>query len=446
MHLSKDLFSESGELLLTQGITLTQSHIKLLRKRNIFVVYTHDIAESALQEQVPDSAASRPPQEPEDLLATIEHAPLIHIDISPEFESIRAQTLKQLLSDPLVQEIDKAIRSGFLADRPVGVGLKSALSQLLPSERNSQYKEEVSALYVDSLNHLQRFSETILSGQSLDVSYFRKLVEQLLRVMLKDRSILLSLTSVKATSDIFVYNHSLNVCILSMNIATALGYNKRQIILIGMGGLLHDIGMFLVPDSIRNKSASLSEVEFNEIQKHPLTGLHLLSKIRHLPDPIRFMIYQSHEREDGSGYPRHCQSKRIHGYAKVIQIADIFEALTSPRHYRGAFTPFEAMETLIRMTQKGRIARPVVRALLSYVSLFPVGSIVELTDHRLARIIQANTALPDRPLVSILTDQQYGILDSRSMYQCDLSVQRDISIIRAFSASHLQEIDLLDGF
>ncbi|MFP4417470.1 MAG: HD-GYP domain-containing protein [Chitinispirillaceae bacterium] len=448
-RLSEDLFSESGELLLTKGITLTKAHIQLLRKRNIFAVYTQEISETEIRRQPAISDENKNWPSSFSVSGKIRYTDKIspiHLELPPEIERIRDQSLKQLIISPPVQTVDADLKRGLMADRPVGVGYKTMLSQMLPSDRNQSYKEAVIDLYMDCLNHLHRFIETILSGQSLDVSQFRELVERLLKVLLKDRAILLSLSSIKSETEAFVYNHSLNVCILSLNIAAALGYNRRQVVLIGIGALLHDIGMFLVPDYIRNKCSPLSRDEFLEIQKHPLTGLHLLGKIRHLPEQVRFMIYQSHEREDGSGYPRHFQGKRIHGFAKIIQAADIFEALTSPRNYRGAYTPFEAMETLIRMTQKGQIAPPYVRALLSYVSLFPVGSIVELSDHRLARIIQANTALPDRPLVSLLTDQQYRILDTREIIHCDLAAQRDISIIRAFSATHLRERELLDGF
>ncbi len=446
--LSKDLYSEKGELLLTGGTILTDSHLNLLRKRNIFVVYTHEVCETTSNH---NDCASIDPKESLSgsslRFDTTDSKPDKNkVELPPEFEQIRNRTLEQLIRTPVTLELDKELRRGLLSDRPVGVAVKTALSQLLPSQRDSAYKEGIASIYLDTISLLQGFSEKILSGESSNILPIREQVELLLKIMLKDRSILLSLAYVKTLGESFIYNHSLNVCILSMNIATALGYNKRQVVLVGMGALLHDIGMFLVPDSIRENNSTLSAEDFREIQKHPVTGLHLLGKIRHLPDPVRFMIYQSHEREDGSGYPRHSRGKRIHGFARIIQTADIFEALTAPRNYRQAYTPFEAMEMLIRMTQKGQIALPVVRALLSYVSLFPVGSIVELSDHRLARIIQANSAVPDRPLVSILTDEEFGLLKRECIYQCDLSVTRNVSIIRAFSATYLSEIDLLDGF
>jgi len=95
----------------------------------------------------------------------------------------------------------------------------------------------------------------------------------------------------------------------------------------------------LIPKKIRFKEGCLTEAEWFEIQKHPILGLHLLEKIDRLPESIPFIAYQTHERENGKGYPTQRSSRLIHKFAKVITIADVFEALSSPRKYREGNIP-----------------------------------------------------------------------------------------------------------
>jgi hypothetical protein len=127
-------------------------------------------------------------------------------------------------------------------------------------------------------------------------------------------------------------------------------------------------------------------------------------------------------------------------------VADVFEALTKPRKHRKAFTPFESMETVIKMSQRGLLSSFFVKSLLKHSALFPVGSIVELSDHRLARVVHANPAVFHRPQVSVLCTEDKKLLDEDEIYPLDLSIDETVTIIRALPSDLIRGMDGMNGF
>ncbi|MBD3392136.1 MAG: HD domain-containing protein [Chitinivibrionales bacterium] len=366
--------------------------------------------------------------------------------LAVEYERLRLEQLERLLQAPAARQLDLSIRRGRQLDRPVGVSLQGSVHQTSPFARTAAYKAEVQNLYHDMRDTLRDFMDTLLRGNKVDIAPVRKSVEQILQLFIEDPDIVLSLTRLKSPGEDYLFGHMLNTCAISISIAASAGYNREQVLTIGIGALLHDLGMPLVPREIREKTTRLTAREFSEIQKHPVMGILVLEKIRHLPDAVRYMLYQSHERENGSGYPQRRSSRLIHRYAKIIQIADVFEALASPRRHRAAYTPFESMEMLIRMTQRGLLSHHFAKAFLAYASLFPVGSIVELSDHRLGRVIRGNPTMFHRPLVSIVQTNAGKVLHETEIYQLDLAYDESIAIIRALPPDFIRGVDILHGF
>jgi HD-GYP domain-containing protein (c-di-GMP phosphodiesterase class II) len=212
-----------------------------------------------------------------------------------------------------------------------------------------------------------------------------------------------------------------------------------------MGALLHDLGMLLVPPSIRFKERRLTEEEWYEIRKHPLFGMHIIDRLVRLPDSVKYIAYQMHERENGMGYPKQRPSRLIHNFAKIAQVADVFEAVSSPRPYRRAFAPFKGMEMLIRMGKQGLLNEHYVTAMLKSVSLFPVGSIVELNDGRMAQVIAANEFRYARPMLSIISKPNGSLLGPSDIYTLDMSFDTSIQVVRSLPFDYL-ECDSMYGF
>ncbi len=431
-------YSEKGDLLISKGLSISQSHLDTFARRNIFELFI------------------KPSSEDEELssLLTKEFKSLGDVDIDEQIENItpppirrptiNTMPLQKLLISEQALALDKQL--GKSADRPLGPALKNKLTQLTVEQRTDEYKTNVSTSYTTALKDVETVLNQLAFGGTTDGTSIRNIVERFVKIFITDRNILLNLSGAKPHGKEYIYSHSLNVCLLAINIAASSGYNEKQIIEIGMGALLHDIGMLLLPFELRTKDGRLNNHEWFEIQKHPILGLHLLEKIVRLPEGIPFVAYQVHERENATGYPKQRSSLLIHRFAKLTQIADVFEALTSPRSHREAFIPHEGALRLIKMSKTGLIPGEYVKAFLEYSSLYPVGSLVMLSDGRIGKVVQANKEHFAKPIVSIITDPLGKLIIKTKPIQENLLVNNTVSISKALPSNYLTNSNMMDGF
>ncbi len=143
----------------------------------------------------------------------------------------------------------------------------------------------------------------------------------------------------------WVYEHSVNVALISVMIAVELNMDRNSLYSLTLGGLLHDVGKLLIPMTIIQKNTSLSEAEMNLIKKHSELGMSLVAGCGLNSDSMA-VIMQHHERLDGSGYPYGLKSDEIHPLAKITMIADVLDAITSYRPYRPARSIGEAISLI----------------------------------------------------------------------------------------------------
>lgn len=148
-----------------------------------------------------------------------------------------------------------------------------------------------------------------------------------------------------------VYSHSVNVCLLALAFGRGLGHDKDTLLTLGLGGLLHDVGMARVPKEILDKPDVLDEQERALVRKHPRWGHRILSRVNTIPYDVLNIVLNHHERPDGSGYPSGLSAAQIPYMARLIRIVDIYDALTSPRPQRKALPPKEATLTLLKETE-----------------------------------------------------------------------------------------------
>lgn len=215
-----------------------------------------------------------------------------------------------------------------------------------------------------------------------------------------DLDILLRLLQTKRP-DSYFEQHSLNTVVLSMSIATAMGYSEDQVTQLGVGALFKDIGMRNVPQELVLANRRITPSEHVDIQKHTIAGLNTLQKAGGLPSFVRLLVYQHHERVDGRGYPKARRKTVIHSFSRIVAVADAYDSLTSARPWRPAMHPYRAMETLLRGSEI-YYDNAVLRALLDYLSLFPVGSLMKLGSGDIVRIVAPNPGRYHHPVVYVL--------------------------------------------
>jgi HD-GYP domain-containing protein (c-di-GMP phosphodiesterase class II) len=149
-------------------------------------------------------------------------------------------------------------------------------------------------------------------------------------------------------SDYSVYTHSVNVCMLAMAFGRYLAMSEGQVAALGMGGLLHDVGMSRMPPAILEKPGPLTPAERQTMNQHPRRGYQMLLPIGAVPYDVLMIVLHHHENADGTGYPDHVPAERTPRLARLVKVCDAFDAMTSQRPYQDARPAYDAAKTLIQ--------------------------------------------------------------------------------------------------
>ncbi len=210
--------------------------------------------------------------------------------------------------------------------------------------------------------------------------------------------------------DNYTYNHSVNVDMLSVILGVALGLRDDELRKLSQAALLHDIGKTCVPLEILNKPGRLTPEEYAEVQKHSRYGYNMLKDNPDISSVTRNAILSHHENEDGSGYPRHLTAEKIHKFAKIIHIADVYDALTTKRVYKDAMNPGEALEYLMANTG-GQFNREMVEVFLQYIAPYPLGVIVELSNGKTGFVVENHRDMLSRPTIRLMNGDMLNLLE-----------------------------------
>ena len=200
--------------------------------------------------------------------------------------------------------------------------------------------------------------------------------------------------------DNYTYMHSINITVLSVVTGIALGLTNDQLRDLSQAALLHDIGKTGIQKEILNKPNHLTEEEFEEMKKHALYGYNILKENDNISSVVRNAVYSHHENEDGTGYPRGLTADKIHIFAKIIHIADVYDALTAKRIYKDALNPADALEYL--MAYSGTLFDPtVLEVFIKYIAPYPVGTSVRLSTGQVALVVKNNDEFITRPIIKL---------------------------------------------
>jgi HD-GYP domain-containing protein (c-di-GMP phosphodiesterase class II) len=220
--------------------------------------------------------------------------------------------------------------------------------------------------------------------------------------------------------------NALNVCVYVTKLAMADGsFNRDELMSIGLGALLHDVGNVNIPLQLLEKKAHLTPNEFMEIKKHTEYGFQLLKDEIGIPLIAANCALQHHERMNGSGYPYGLAGDQIHPYARYIGMFDSYDAMIHPRSYRQAMPPHHALEVLY--ANAGTLYDiNMVKLFRNNVAIFPLGLSVSLSTGEKGIVSRLNLSSMQRPVVRVLRDAS-GI-ELKEPYEIDLSYTLNIII------------------
>lgn len=191
------------------------------------------------------------------------------------------------------------------------------------------------------LDYLQKNLEAEVEKQTKKAQKRREKMERLALQMI------LTLTNAIDAKDPYTNGHSARVAEYSVMIAESMGYNEEELISVRYMALLHDIGKIGIPDTIINKKARLTEEEYEVVRDHPIIGENILKNITEIPD-IALGARWHHEMYNGSGYPDHLEGNQIPEVARIIAVADTYDAMTSKRSYRDMLSQQEVREEFVK--------------------------------------------------------------------------------------------------
>ena len=244
-------------------------------------------------------------------------------------------------------------------------------------------------------------------GQLVDSGFFNT-VEKLVEEVLANRDIVYNLDNIRFTDD-YTFTHSVNVCILSLLVASGLQLSRSALKEVAVGALLHDVGKLWVDETILKKKGSLTPAEFDQIKRHPLFGFDILSEQDNISANSIKIALQHHERCDGSGYPYQLQKEEIHQYSRLVMIVDVYDALTADRPYRKALPSFKAIELI--MSFKRAYDAEMLRTFLDHIAVYPLGTALRLNNGDLGLVVKNHKGRPFQPVVRICKDGGGGYYD-----------------------------------
>ncbi len=258
--------------------------------------------------------------------------------------------------------------------------------------------------YTDAKQSVKTIMDGIRIGQTLDMNQSRKAVNDIVDSIIRNKDALVWLTKIKQ-KDEYTAEHSLNVCILTATFARFLGHSEEEIRQLALCALLHDVGKSKIPDEILNKEGRFTDEEFEIMKQHTTYGRDLLMTIRDADRIAIDVAHSHHERMDGSGYPRGLKATQIPYYAKVVALADCYDAITSSRCYDGARASMDALD-IIYKCKGSQFDEELALEFIKCIGLYPPGAIVELNNGAVAIVISTKDDNKLRPKLLIVRNQK----------------------------------------
>ncbi len=277
----------------------------------------------------------------------------------------------------------------------------------------------------EAITLIKKLMDNYHFSTTLNVESVKEVVNNVIDELLLNNNVLYNLSDIKSVDD-YTFEHSVNVCILSLITGIGLGFDLQRLKELGVGAIMHDIGKLCIPQAILKKPTQLTVAEFEEIKKHTIFGYDMMRKSGKVNMASAYIAFGHHERYDGSGYPLQLKNDNIQIFARIVAVADVYDALTSDRVYRKKLKPNEVYEYITSLGVNFFDPR-VIDSFVKYVTVYPVGTGVLLNTKERGLVIKDNRGAPTRPVVRIVYDDRTK--KKSILHEIDLSEETNIFIV-----------------
>ena len=284
--------------------------------------------------------------------------------------------------------------------------------------------------YISIVDNMNEVCNNLTAGISVEARYINMISSRLLKGIRDQRSSFIGFILGGEIKGREMAKSLINTAILSALIAMELKQPHHKVLHIVTGALLHDVGMLRLPKALLEKRGGLSPVELERIKSHTLHSFKIVGKEMQFPSDVGTIVLQHHERWDGEGYPGAISGEAIDLGARIVSVADAFEAMISQKPYRNSMIGYQAMKNLLSDNLR-RFDPNVIKAFITTLGIYPIGSIILLNNGAYARVVDVKSTAPLRPKIRILIDESGKVFRQDEGSLIDLLENKGLFITRA---------------
>jgi len=298
-------------------------------------------------------------------------------------------------------------------------------------------------VYFSALDTAREFTIDARAGRQVNIGKVRENVENLIDSAFRNRDAALAILKLKSYDE-YIFTHSLNVSVLAIGMGFHLSLSRSDILNLGLGAMLHDLGKTGVPLEILNKKGRLTEDEYETVKHHPVIGADLLEKNKEVPPQTIDMTRHHHERIDGSGYPDHLAGEELNSMMTITSLADVYDALSSDRVYHKGLLPHDALKTIFALRDK-QFNGLWIERFVQCLGIYPAGTLVRLNSGEIGVVSSVNRGLLLRPIIRPIFNRFGGRVPDKSYLDLQESRYLDRNIIEVLDPKELK-LDLSSYF
>ncbi|AXY01197.1 HD-GYP domain-containing protein [Vibrio alfacsensis] len=288
----------------------------------------------------------------------------------------------------------------------VEAGVLTTIPKISRSFRSREVQHKrAKKLIAEAKGLAQKLLNQTFEGKVLEVDEIESWADDMIESVFIDSDALQCVSALRK-KDSYLLEHSVNVACLLVTFGKHLGLSKDVLKQLAIGGIIHDIGKIKVDDDVLQKPARLTPEEFEHMKLHQVYAKRIILGVKGLSDVSRDVCLMHHEKLDGKGYPLGLSGDQIPLHGRMSCVVDIYDALTSERVYKKGMSSAEAFKILLSLTPF-HLDADLVYKFINCIGIYPVGSIVELSDGRVGIVWTSNTSQSLKPIVKCFYSRKY---------------------------------------